>query len=170
MGRIERLTEALMTGIAYCLGGAFLLALLLNVANVAGRYGLGQSILGADEAQIFVMIWMTFVGAAVVTWRRQHLRMDILLNRLGPPARRMFHIVESLLVLALSGVVVSQSWRYVAQMIEINRRSDALQIPIALPHAAVVAGFVGIFLVTLVRLGGLLAARSSVAAPKESDT
>jgi TRAP-type C4-dicarboxylate transport system permease small subunit len=34
-------------------------------------------LLGSDEIQVFIMVAMTFLGAAVVTRRNEHLRMDV---------------------------------------------------------------------------------------------
>ena len=61
--RIARIIEV-------ALALAFIFAVLLNFANVVGRYLLGLSLLGADEVQIFIMVAMTFLGAAVVTRRK----------------------------------------------------------------------------------------------------
>ena len=75
----------LMKGIERVLALAFIAAVCLNFANVVGRYGFGRSIAAADEIQIYIMVFMAFLGAAVVSWRRQHLRMDVLVRFL--PAR-----------------------------------------------------------------------------------
>ena len=37
----------------------------LNFANVVGRYVFDYAFLGAEEAQIYIMVWMAFLGAAV---------------------------------------------------------------------------------------------------------
>jgi TRAP-type C4-dicarboxylate transport system permease small subunit len=48
--------------------------------------------------------------------------------------------------------VAWQSWLYVDLMIAVDRRSDAAGIPMALPHAAVAAGFALVALIALRRL------------------
>ena len=63
-----------------CSRVAFILAVMLNFTNVVGRYLFGLSLLGSDEVQVFIMVAMTFLGAAVVTRRNQHLRMDVLVQ------------------------------------------------------------------------------------------
>ena len=73
---------------------AFIFAVLLNFANVVGRYLLGLSLLGADEVQIFIMVAMTFLGAAVVTRRNLHLRMDVLVRFLPAGVRVALRIAE----------------------------------------------------------------------------
>ena len=141
-----------MGAIAVLLGVAFLIGLALNLANVVGRYLFSYSIVGADEVQIFIMVWLAFLGAAIVTWRSDHLRMDLFARRLPPRGQRTLALFEALLLVALSLFVVTQSSRYVLQMIAIDRRSDALGIPMAIPHAAVLVGFALIAVVALLRL------------------
>jgi TRAP-type C4-dicarboxylate transport system permease small subunit len=87
---------------------AFIFAVLLNFANVVGRYLLGLSLLGADEVQIFIMVAMTFLGAAVVTRRNLHLRMDVLVRFLPAPVRMALRIAEQMLLAALAGFVLAR--------------------------------------------------------------
>ena len=149
---VERLIDRLMRAIGVLLGAGFVAGVLLNLVNVAGRYGFGRSILGADEAQIFIMVWAAFLGAAVVTWRGEHLRMDILLQRAPAWWQRLSGRVEWAILALLSGFVVVQSSRFILDMLAVDRRSEALGFPIALAHAAVLCGFVLIGIVALLRL------------------
>lgn len=149
---IDRALERLAGWIQYALALALVAAVAINFAGVVGRYLFGVAVLGADEVQIFLMVWIAFLGAAVVTWRGQHLRMDVLVAYLPAKARAVLRAAEMLALLALACVVVWQSALYVHHMIAIDRRSDAAGIPMALPHAAVLAGFVLIALIAAARL------------------
>lgn len=131
----------LMKAIERILALAFIAAVGLNFANVVGRYGFGCSIAAADEVQIYIMVFMAFVGAAVVSWRRQHLRMDVLVRFFPRSIQRGLQYCELALLVALAGFVVVQSWRYSAQMFALGRTSDVGGIPMWLPHGAVALGF-----------------------------
>jgi TRAP-type C4-dicarboxylate transport system permease small subunit len=120
---------------------AFIFAVCLNFANVIGRYGVGRSISGADEVQVYIMVWMAFLGAAVVAWRREHLRMDVLVRFLPQTAQKALRVIEVVLVLALAGFAVAQSARYTWQMASLGVTSDVGGIPMWLPHSAVLVGF-----------------------------
>ena len=120
---------------------AFMAAVALNFANVVGRYVIGSSILGADEVQIYIMVWMTFLGAAVVTWRNQHLRMDVLVQLLPRPVRAMLRVAELALLATLAGFVLVQSSLYAQQMFRLGRTSDMAGVPMWIPHGAVAIGF-----------------------------
>ena len=144
--------ERLARVVEIALGLALIAAVIINFAGVAGRYLFGAAVVGADEVQIFLMVWIAFLGAAVVSWRESHLRMDVLAARLPRRAAAALRLVERLAVLALACLVAWQSWLYVGLMLQVDRRSDAAGVPMALPHAAVGAGFALIALIALARL------------------
>jgi TRAP-type C4-dicarboxylate transport system permease small subunit len=131
---------------------AFIFAVLLNFANVLGRYILGYSLLGADEVQVFIMIAMTFVGAAIVTRRNMHLRMDVLVQFIPAPVRVVLRLIELLLLIVLAGFVVTESALYAQRMFSIGRASDMAGVPMWIPHGMVALGFGLMLIVTLWRL------------------
>jgi TRAP-type C4-dicarboxylate transport system permease small subunit len=146
---IDQAFDRIARVIEVTLALAFIFAVLLNFANVVGRYLLGLSLLGADEVQIFIMVAMTFLGAAVVTRRNLHLRMDVLVRFLPAGARVALRIAEQVLLAVLAGFVLTQSYFYAWQMWRIGRTSDMAGIPMWIPHATVAIGFVLILVVAL---------------------
>ena len=89
-GDIDRFFDRLTRAIEQALALAFIVAVIVNFANVVGRYVFDYAFLGADEAQIYIMIWMAFLGAAVVSWRERHLRMDVLVRVFPAPMHSYF--------------------------------------------------------------------------------
>jgi TRAP-type C4-dicarboxylate transport system permease small subunit len=149
---IDRIVDRAAGAVVTLLGLVFIGAVCLNFANVVGRYALGRAIFGADEVQTYIMVWMAFVGAAAVTWRNAHLRMDVLVTSLPAWVQGTLRLVELALMTATALFVLVQSWRYVGQMAAMGRRSDAAEIPMAVPHAAVAVGFGLIAVIALWRL------------------
>jgi TRAP-type C4-dicarboxylate transport system permease small subunit len=133
----DRMVRWLELVLAY----AFLAAVALNFCNVTGRYLFGQTLLSADELQIFSMVIITFLGAGVVAWRSQHLRMSVLVGALPPPARQVIAFVELVSMIALAIFVLWNSTNYAAQMFKLGRVSDMANIPMWIPHAVVALGF-----------------------------
>lgn len=150
--RIDRALDVVARALELVLALAFITAVLLNFTNVVGRYVFGFALLGADEVEVFIMVGMTFLGAAIVTRRNQHLRMDVLVQFMPRPLKLALRVAEHLLLIALAGFVISQSWFYAGQMLRIGRRSDMAGVPMWIPHGAVVAGFVLILLLACWRL------------------
>jgi TRAP-type C4-dicarboxylate transport system permease small subunit len=152
---LDRVIERLARVLTLALALAFVGAVALNFVNVVGRYVFATAILGADEVQVFIMVWMTFAGAAVVTWRNQHLRMDVLFDLLPAKARRWIRLAELALLAAMAGFVVVQSVRFAALMVSVDRRSEAASIPMVIPHSALVLGFTLMALLAVVKLARL---------------
>jgi TRAP-type C4-dicarboxylate transport system permease small subunit len=149
---IDKAIDRAMGAVLTVLGLVFIAAVCLNFANVFGRYVLGRSIFGADEVQTYIMVWMAFIGAVVVTWRQAHLRMDVLVSYLPKFAQSALRLIELVLVIVTAAIVFRQSWHYAGQMASMGRRSDAAGIPMAIPHSAVAVGFALIALIGLWRL------------------
>ncbi len=158
---VTRILDRLMWGIERTLAYAFIAAVGLNFINVIGRYGFGSTILSADELQIYIMVFMTFLGAAVVAWRNNHLRMDVLVNALPLPARRLIKTVELATIVVLTSFVLWNSTYYAEQMFAIGRVSDMARVPMWIPHGAVAAGFGLMALVGCLRLFQILAGREA---------
>jgi TRAP-type C4-dicarboxylate transport system permease small subunit len=146
---IDRVFDRVARVLELVLALAFIFAVGLNFANVVGRYLLGISLLGADELQVFIMIAMTFLGAAVVTRRNLHLRMDVLVQFMPAPVRILFQLLEQLLLVVLAGFVLTQSYLYAQRMFAIGRTSDMAGVPMWIPHGIVALGF-GLMLVVAV--------------------
>lgn len=140
-------------------GVVFILVVLLNFASAAGRYAAGAPILGADEVQVFTMIWLIFVGAAIAALRRAHLRMDVLTAYLSPRLAWWRHLCEALLMVAACALMVWVSCDFTYQIYSMEQKSDAAEIPMWLPHLSVVVGFVGMLLCSLLELKTLLTQR-----------
>jgi TRAP-type C4-dicarboxylate transport system permease small subunit len=161
---IDKALDRVARVIELALALAFIFAVLLNFANVVGRYLLGISLIGSDEVQIFIMVGMTFLGAAVVTRRNLHLRMDVLVQFFPTPVQVLLRVLEQVLLITLAGFVLTQSYFYARQMFRIGRTSDMAGIPMWIPHATVALGF-GLMLVVavwgLIRMAQRMTARAA---------
>ena len=153
---IDKALDRLARVIEVVLALAFIIAVLLNFTNVVGRYVFGISLLGSDEIQVFIMVGVTFLGAAVVTRRNQHLRMDVLIQFMPAWMRLALRIAEQLLLIALAAFVITQSYFYARQMLRIGRTSDMAGVPMWIPHGAVALGFALIVIVVAWRLIGMV--------------
>lgn len=159
---IDRIFDRLTRGLELLLALAFIAAVALNFANVVGRYLLGWTILGSDEVQIFIMVAMTFLGAVVVTWREQHLRMDVIARLCPKPVQTALRWAELVLMVVLCGFVFYESTTYAFFMFKLGRRSDTADVPMWIPHGAVALGFGLIVLIAIRRGLAALASRRAV--------
>ena len=106
--------------------------LVLDVLwQVFSRYLLSSPSSFTDELAGYLLIWVGVLGAAYVAGRKEHLAIDILIQR-SPPARqrKLLYLIHSLIFLfALSVMVIGGVYlmytRFVLQV-----KSAALQLPL----------------------------------------
>ena len=89
----------------------------------------------------FILLWCVFLGAALVTWNDEHLRMNILLDRLPPRWQEALRIASGLCMLGILAFILVQSIRIVSLFIGYGQQAAVTELPIAIPHLAIPAGF-----------------------------
>ena len=146
----ERAFDSLMRVIERTLAAALLLAVGLNFINAAGRYGLGGGLPWADEIQVYLLVWITFLGAAVASRRNLHLRVDILTRALPLRLQPALRALELAATLGMAGFAAWLSAGYVGRVYALDHASDGTGFPMWLPHSALTVGF------ALIAAGSLL--------------
>jgi TRAP-type C4-dicarboxylate transport system permease small subunit len=104
--------------------------------QVFSRYLLSSPSSFTDELAGFLLIWVGVLGAAYVAGRKEHLAIDILVQR-SPPARQrklqfIIHVLIlmfALFVMVLGGTILVYT-RFVLQV-----KSAALQLPLGYVYA-----------------------------------
>ena len=97
--RMERhLLTALMT-----------LLVLLILLNVVTRYT-GMPIYWVDEAAVYTVVWLTFVGASVMTRLRMDFAVTMLTDHLGTRGAQAFKVVATLGVLLFGLAMLVMCW------------------------------------------------------------
>ncbi len=74
--------------------------------NVFGRMLFGGGIPWADEASRFLFIWVAFLGASVAYFRREHISVGFLVDKLPPPLRLAVMVLQELIVLGVLGYLM----------------------------------------------------------------
>lgn len=126
------------------LGMALLFVVAVNVANAAGRHLAGAGIVGADELMTFTMVWIVFAGAVLAMAGRDHIAVSLLPERMSPRTRTVLHAAHDALALAVCLYAAWASWGYVSRIAGIGMTSMALGVPLAIPHAALPLGYLGL--------------------------
>jgi TRAP-type transport system small permease protein len=165
---IDRLFERAGRVIEIVLALGFLAAVCLNFLNVMGRYLVGYTPSGTDEIQIYIMVWMAFVGAAIITWRDAHLRMDVLFQRFPASVRAAVRGFEFAVFLTIASFVTLQSFYYVIRMFRLGQVSDLAEVPMWIPHAAVVVGFAFMAVVVLRRAAAFVRGLAGATVPQRT--
>jgi TRAP-type C4-dicarboxylate transport system permease small subunit len=143
------------------LGALILAGVALNFANVVGRYVFWKPIIWAEEVLVFIMVWCVMLGATLVTWENQHLRMDAVHHLAPPPLRRWLNLLSTLAFLGAGLVVLAQSARVVALVASTGQRSVVAEIPMVIPYGAIPVSFGVMVAVLLWRLRALVRGQDS---------
>ena len=85
------------------------LLVLLILLNVVTRYS-GIPIYWIDEAAVFTMVWLTFVGASVMTRLRMDFAVGLVSEQLPPRGAKAMKVLATFGVLVFSLALVWMCW------------------------------------------------------------
>ncbi len=111
---------------------AILAILVIDVLwQVLSRYILSSPSSFTDELAGFLLIWVGILGAAYVTGQKEHLAIDLLLQRSTPERQKklMFIINLCVALFALSVMIVGGAWLVITRF-QFNVTSTALHLPL----------------------------------------
>ena len=91
------------------LTGLMTLLVLLILLNVATRYT-GMPIYWVDEAAVYTVVWLTFVGASVMTRLRMDFAVTMLTDHLGARGAQALKVVATLGVLLFGLAMLVMCW------------------------------------------------------------
>lgn len=115
----------------------FLLSILvLDVLwQVASRYILNSPSSYTDELAGYLLIWVGLLGAAYVAGKREHLAIDLLLQRSSAKRRFKLEIIISIVVIlfAITVMIIGGSW-LVYTRFYLSVKSAALGMPLGLVY------------------------------------
>ncbi len=127
-------------------GAAFAMIVFLTTLQIFFRSVLDSPLVWSEELVQLLLVWVVFLGAAVVCWDGQHLKIDIVLNRMPPRLRNAVDVFNTVVALAVLIILAVGA----VPLIRLNMGVDmsALGIPLswvrapALVGGGLMAGFV----------------------------
>ena len=66
---------------------------LLTAVGVVSRYVLNLPIIWVYETTLVAFVWMVFLGVSIGFKRREHITLDIIIDRMPPTAARILHLL-----------------------------------------------------------------------------
>src|SRR5215216_5461113 len=61
---------------------------VIVLAAIVARYGFGRAVSWTEEVPRYLLIWVSFLGAAVCVVKREHVGFELLFDSLPPRLRR----------------------------------------------------------------------------------
>ena len=69
------------------------------------RYVLDASLSWYDEFASYLLVWLSFYGAVVATYRNRHISFDTLAERMGSAGRRAMALISTGCSIVFQGVL-----------------------------------------------------------------
>ncbi|MDB5597542.1 MAG: tripartite ATP-independent periplasmic transporter DctQ [Hyphomicrobiales bacterium] len=137
---LVRLGDRVSTICTFIAAVSLAVIVCVNGANVLGRYFFSAPISWAEELMLYLMVLTVFAGAATVTWRQEHIKIDAFLLRLPPSARRVAVLATGVVTVLAIGAAVYASFLVVSMLYGFDQHSDALEAPMWIPQSVVTIG------------------------------
>lgn len=127
-------------------------SVLINFANIIGRYFFSVSIPWAEEIMLFLMVGCVFTGCCAVAWQGRQIRMDVLISLLPPTLRNLLALLSELVMIAAAIVVTVFALPVITNLWAFDERSQAANFPLVIPQSMVPIGYMLMALLVAIRL------------------
>ena len=124
---------------AWFAGLMFAITMVLVIINVFSRYFFNAPIAWAEEVATSCFVYTVFVGAAWCLRTRQHVGVDLLVDRLPEKAKEVVHLLTDLVILVLNGYVTYLSVLFMRS--SKVKTMPILKISVNYLYAALLIGF-----------------------------
>ena len=108
----ERLKHIVKNLDAYAAGFLFAITMVIVIVNVFTRYLANYIIPWGEEVATSCFVYTVFLGAAWGLRTRQHVGVDLLVEKLPPTARRIVHLLTDFIILVLNSYITYLSVQY----------------------------------------------------------
>ncbi len=124
---------------AYFAGLMFAVTMVLVVINVFTRYLFNFIIPWSEEVATSCFVYTVFIGAAWCLRTRQHVGVDLLVDRLPEKAREIVHLLTDVIILVLNSYVTYLSILFIRS--SKAKTMPILKISVNYLYAALTIGF-----------------------------
>ena len=166
---LNRVTEKLVAAVRNLAATMLLLGLLLNFANVVGRYFFDAPIEWAEEVMLFLMVAIVFLGASYVSWKGRQIAMDLLVLMLPPAPQKVVRVLALVVEVVVPLIVVWIGTPVIVTLWNFDQRSQAADLPLAIPQSLIPIGLFLVALVTMIRIAVLLVTPNAPFGPASAD-
>jgi C4-dicarboxylate transporter DctQ subunit len=152
LDRLLRVVRAFVSALRVIAGLLLVASVLLNFANVVGRYFFSDSIYWAEEVMLFLMVGCVFLGNGVVAWSGRQLRMDVIVGMMPATVQKVLALLYELIFIAVAVIIVVFSWPVIRDLWVFDQRSQSAEIPMVIPQVMVPIGLTIMALLVVARL------------------
>ena len=149
---VERAVAEVLTFTRSVSAICLMASVLINFANIIGRYFFSVSIPWAEEIMLFLMVGCVFTGCCAVAWHGRQIKMDVLVSMLPPTLRHLLALLSELVMIGAAIAVTIFALPVIANLWDFDERSQAANFPLVIPQAMVPIGYMLMALLVAIRL------------------
>lgn len=146
----ERLKHILHNLDAYFAGLMFAVTMVIVVVNVFMRYFVGYIFPWGEEVATSCFVYTTFIGAAWCLRTRQHVGVDLVIDRLPAWLRAAVQLLTDLVILVLNAWITYLSYQFIVS--SKVKTMPILKISSVYLNASLIIGFGLMAIFSLVNL------------------
>lgn len=120
-------------------GGLFAITLVIVVVNVFSRYLFNYIFAWSEEVATSCFVYTTFIGAAWCLRTRQHVGVDLLVNKLPPLGIKIMRLITDFIILLVNGYITRLSYIFVIKAK--TKTMPILKISSVYLNSALIIGF-----------------------------
>ena len=146
MRRLGRVIEGIVNIGGYFSGWLVAVMMVLILYEVFMRYVLNQPPMVADEFSGYILVALTFLGAAYTWKERGHVRIELLVRKLPDKAQVWLRLITVIMAAVFALLLIEASYELVSDSYIFGRRSGSwLRTPLLWPQLVLIIGSVLLF-------------------------
>ncbi len=146
--------EAALRSILSIVAGALIAAIAIICFIEVVRRPFGGSFSWYDEFVGYLLVWLTFVGAALARLHHQHIGLENLLERLPPRGRLSVELAGHGLMIGVHVVLLIHGGELVVRFL--SERAITLDVPMGLIYAVIPLSAALMLVVEAIRIRRLI--------------
>ena len=117
---------------------------LVIAAAVVFRYFFHSPLFWANEASIYMMAWITFIGGSLGLKYKSQASITFLVDRFSIKGKRILAIVSYGIILIFMAILLYLSYEWV--ILASDQKSTSMRIPMWIPYLSVPVGLTCAFI------------------------
>ncbi|GEM_PF-1097915 len=148
----ERLIDKFCSGLGMSVGLVVLLAMSLIAYGVIARELFGFSDTWITEVTTYLMGYITFIGAGYVLWTGRHVRVEVLVSRVGRRGQTALFVITNGIVAVVGVLLIYLSFNFWLEAWQSSEKSwGSFSIPLWIPYLILLAGTANFSFLHIVR-------------------
>lgn len=123
---------------------------IVTSAGVFWRYVMNDALSWAEELGCYMLVWVSFLGAALATYRGAHIGIDVVYDRIPRLAQRLLDVAVNGAIVVFMGAIFLSSLKILP--VVHTRISPTLFVPMDIPYLVLPVSAGIIIVQTLVRM------------------